>query len=113
MSLFHYGPPHPDPGRERRPRTPTSRRSLPARTSKTYATPTKPGSSRTDIPESPKPNGSATVSADNTRLRELRIDPKLNQKTAIEFVDYVIQRLPSAVEVIQTDNGAKFQSAFH
>jgi hypothetical protein len=54
-----------------------------------------------------------TAIDDCTRLRVLRIYPTLNQKTAIEFVDYVIQRLPFQVEVIQTDNGAEFQSAFH
>jgi transposase InsO family protein len=54
-----------------------------------------------------------TAIDDCTRLRVLRIYPTLNQKTAIEFVDYVLQRLPFQVEVIQTDNGAEFQSAFH
>ena len=39
--------------------------------------------------------------------------PALDQKTAIQFVDYVLQRLPFRVEVIQTDNGAEFRSAFH
>lgn len=39
--------------------------------------------------------------------------PTLNQKTAIQFLDYVLQPLPFQVEVIQTDNGAEFQSAFH
>jgi len=43
----------------------------------------------------------------------LRIYPQLNQKTAIQFVDYVIDRLPFQVEVIQTDNGTEFGSAFH
>jgi hypothetical protein len=32
--------------------------------------------------------------------------PQLNQKTAIQFADYVLERLPFRVEVIQTDNGA-------
>jgi len=54
-----------------------------------------------------------TAIDDCTRLRVLRIYPKLNQKTAIEFVDYVLQRLPFPVQVIQTDNGSEFQSAFH
>ena len=54
-----------------------------------------------------------TAIDDCTRLRVLRIYPTLNQKTAIEFVDYVLSRLPFQVEVIQTDNGAEFQSAFH
>ena len=39
--------------------------------------------------------------------------PALNQKTAIQFLDYVLERLPFQVQVIQTDNGAEFQSAFH
>ena len=43
----------------------------------------------------------------------LRIYPKNNQKTAIQFLDYVLEKLPFQVEVIQTDNGAEFQSKFH
>ncbi|GAA3818185.1 hypothetical protein GCM10022226_43430 [Sphaerisporangium flaviroseum] len=43
----------------------------------------------------------------------LRIYPQLDQKTAIQFLDYVLQRLPFQVQVIQTDNGAEFQSDFH
>lgn len=54
-----------------------------------------------------------TAIDDCTRLRVLKICPTLNQATAIQFVDYVLQRLPFQVEVIQTDNGAEFQSAFH
>jgi transposase InsO family protein len=54
-----------------------------------------------------------TAIDDCTRLRVLRIYPHLNQKTAIQFADYVLQRLPFRVEVIQTDNGAEFQSLFH
>ncbi|MFG1755893.1 IS481 family transposase [Streptosporangium sandarakinum] len=54
-----------------------------------------------------------TAIDDCTRLRVLRIYPQLNQKTAIQFLDYVLSRLPFQVEVIQTDNGAEFQSAFH
>jgi transposase len=44
-----------------------------------------------------------TAIDDCTRLRVLRIYPQLNQDTAIQFADYVLQRLPFAVEVIQTD----------
>ena len=47
------------------------------------------------------------------RLRVLRIYPRCDQKTAIQFVDYVLQRMPFQVQTIQTDNGADFQSAFH
>ena len=54
-----------------------------------------------------------TAIDDCTRLRVLRIYPKLNQQTAIQFLDYVLSRLPFRVEVIQTDNGAEFQSLFH
>jgi transposase InsO family protein len=54
-----------------------------------------------------------TAIDDCTRLRVLRIFPKNNQKTAIAFVDYLLARLPFAVEAIQTDNGSEFQSAFH
>jgi len=54
-----------------------------------------------------------TAIDDCTRLRVLRIYPQCNQKTAIQFVDYVLGRLPFKVEVIQTDNGAEFRTAFH
>ena len=54
-----------------------------------------------------------TAIDDCTRLRILRIYPKSDQKTAIQFLDYVLSRLPFQVEKIQTDNGAEFQSAFH
>ncbi|MEW2386620.1 IS481 family transposase [Micromonospora sp. NPDC047707] len=54
-----------------------------------------------------------TAIDDCTRLRVLRIYPRGDQKTAIEFLDYVLQRLPFRVEVIQTDNGAEFQTSFH
>ena len=33
--------------------------------------------------------------------------------TSIRFVDYVLEKLPFAVEVIQTDNGPEFGSQFH
>jgi transposase len=44
-----------------------------------------------------------TAIDDCTRLRVLRIYPRLNQKTAIQFADYVLERLPFQVHVIQTD----------
>jgi transposase-like protein len=49
-----------------------------------------------------------TAIDDCTRLRVLRIYPALNQKAAIQFVDYVLERLPFQVQVIQTDNGGEF-----
>jgi len=54
-----------------------------------------------------------TAIDDCTRIRVLRIYDRLNQKSAIQFADYVLEKLPFDVEVIQTDNGAEFQSAFH
>lgn len=43
----------------------------------------------------------------------LRIHPRSDQKTAIQFLDYVLARLSSQVEKIQTDNGAELQSSFY
>lgn len=54
-----------------------------------------------------------TAIDDCTRLRVLRIYDRLNQQSAIQFLDYVLAKLPFRVERIQTDNGAEFQSAFH
>jgi len=65
------------------------------------------------LPGSRKPHYQFTAIDDCTRLRVLRIYERLNQKTAIQFVDYVRSRLPFRLEQIQTDNGSEFQSAFH
>jgi len=54
-----------------------------------------------------------TAIDDCTRLRVLRIYDRLNQKTAIQFADFLLDKFPFRVEVIQTDNGAEFQSSFH
>ncbi|MGI5143573.1 MULTISPECIES: IS481 family transposase [unclassified Streptomyces] len=50
---------------------------------------------------------------DCTRLRVLRAYPRNDQKTAIQFIDYVLAKLPFAVEQVQTDNGQEFGQAFH
>lgn len=54
-----------------------------------------------------------TAIDDCTRIRVLRIYPRNDQKTAIQFLDYVAEKLPFRIECIQTDNGAEFQGAFH
>ena len=54
-----------------------------------------------------------TAIDDCTRLRVLRLYDRLSQKTAIEFIDYALERFPFRVAVIQTDNGSEFQAAFH
>jgi transposase InsO family protein len=43
----------------------------------------------------------------------LRIYDRCNQQTAIQFLDYLLERLPFRVEVIQTDNGPEFGASFH
>ena len=53
-----------------------------------------------------------TAIDDCTRIRVLKIYDSCNQKTAIQFIDEVIRRLPFRVHVVQTDNGAEFQSKF-
>jgi transposase InsO family protein len=54
-----------------------------------------------------------TAIDDCTRLRVLKAYPRCNQKTAIQFLDYLLARLPFRVEVIQTDNGGEFGTQFH
>jgi transposase InsO family protein len=43
----------------------------------------------------------------------LKVYDACNQRTAILFIDEVLRRLPFRVHVVQTDNGAEFQSQFH
>jgi len=54
-----------------------------------------------------------TAIDDCTRIRVLKIYDACNQATAIRFADDVVRRLPFRIHVIQTDNGAEFQSKFH
>ncbi|MEV7080041.1 IS481 family transposase [Streptomyces sp. NPDC093516] len=54
-----------------------------------------------------------TAIDDCTRLRVLRAYPRNDQKTAIQFIDYVLAKLPFAVDQVQTDNGQEFGQAFH
>jgi transposase InsO family protein len=54
-----------------------------------------------------------TAIDDCTRIRVLRAYPRCDQKTSIQFLDYLLERLPFKVQVIQTDNGSEFQGQFH
>jgi transposase InsO family protein len=54
-----------------------------------------------------------TAIDDCTRVRILKIYDACTQTTAIQFIDEVLRRLPFRVLVVQTDNGAEFQSKFH
>ena len=65
------------------------------------------------IPGTPKRFYQFTAIDDCTRIRVLKIFDACNQRTAIRFIDEVVRRLPFRVRVVQTDNGAEFQSHFH
>jgi transposase InsO family protein len=54
-----------------------------------------------------------TAIDDCTRIRVLKVFDACNQATAIRFIDDVVKRLPFRIQVVQTDNGAEFQSRFH
>ena len=54
-----------------------------------------------------------TAIDDCTRIRVLKVYDACNQRTAIRFLDEVRHRLPFRIHVLQTDNGAEFQSQFH
>ena len=54
-----------------------------------------------------------TAIDDCTRIRVLKVYDACNQRTAIRFFDDVRHRLPFRIHVVQTDNGAEFQSQFH
>ena len=54
-----------------------------------------------------------TAIDDCTRIRVLKVYDACNQGTAVRFLDEALRRLPFRVQVVQTDNGAEFQSQFH
>lgn len=54
-----------------------------------------------------------TAIDDATRVRALRIYKRHNQKSAINFVDYVIEKFPFRIHTIRTDRGHEFQAHFH
>jgi len=65
------------------------------------------------IQESRKRYYQYTAIDDCTRIRVLRIYNSNTQKTAIQFIDNTLSRLPFRTEVIQTDDGSEFQGQFH
>jgi transposase InsO family protein len=65
------------------------------------------------IPGSKKRLYQFTAIDDCTRIRVLKIYDSCNQNTAVDFANEVIRRLPFRVQLVQTDNGAEFQSKFH
>jgi transposase InsO family protein len=65
------------------------------------------------LPGSRKKHYQFTAIDDCTRIRVLRIYPRNDQRTAVQFIDYVAEKLPFRIDCIQTDNGAELQGAFH
>ena len=47
------------------------------------------------------------------RIRALKMYIKHNQASAIDFIDYVIDKFPFRIHTIQTDRGHEFQARFH
>lgn len=54
-----------------------------------------------------------TAIDDATRIRALRIYNRHNQKSAMDFVDYVVEKFPFRIHTIRTDRGHEFQAQFH
>lgn len=54
-----------------------------------------------------------TAIDDATRVRALKIYEKHTQASAINFVDYIIEKFPFGIREIRTDNGHEFQAKFH
>lgn len=54
-----------------------------------------------------------TAIDDATRIRAIKIYKLHNQKNAIDFVDYVINKFPFRIHTVRTDRGHEFQAQFH
>lgn len=54
-----------------------------------------------------------TAIDDATRIRALKIYEKHNQANAIDFINYVVNKLPFRIKTIRADNGHEFQSKFN
>ena len=54
-----------------------------------------------------------TAIDDCTRLRILRAYPRCDQRTSVQFIDYVLAKLPFAAGASRQTTGRKFGSAFH
>jgi transposase InsO family protein len=54
-----------------------------------------------------------TAIDDATRIRALKICRRHNQTSAIDFVDYVIEKFPFRIHTIRTESGHEFQALFH
>ncbi len=54
-----------------------------------------------------------TAIDDSTRIRALKVYAKHTQENAIDFINYVVEKLPFRIKVIRTDNGHEFQAKFN
>lgn len=54
-----------------------------------------------------------TAIDDATRVRAMKIYNRHTQASAIDFVDYVVDKFPFRIREIRTDNGHEFQAKFH
>jgi transposase InsO family protein len=54
-----------------------------------------------------------TAIDDATRIRALKIYNRHNQKNAMNFIDYVVDKFPFRIHTIRTDRGHEFQALFH
>ena len=54
-----------------------------------------------------------TAIDDATRIRALKIYQRHNQTSAIDFIDYVIEKFPFRIHTVRTDRGHEFQARFH
>lgn len=54
-----------------------------------------------------------TAIDDAARVRALRIYPEHNQAHAIQFANYVVEKIPFRISTIRTDRRHEFQVRFH
>lgn len=54
-----------------------------------------------------------TAIDDATRVRALKIYQRHNQKSAIDFIDYVVEKFPFRIPTVRTDRGHEWQAQFH
>jgi transposase InsO family protein len=54
-----------------------------------------------------------TAIDDATRVRALKIYHKHNQKSSIDFIDYVVEKFPFRIHTVRSDRGHEWQAQFH
>ena len=54
-----------------------------------------------------------TAIDDATRVRALKIYRRHNQKSSIDFIDYVIEKFPFRIHTVRSDRGHEWQAKFH